>query len=179
RPYVAHESSDGRRRRYYRRRHRRERDPEMSAVDFKRRQVSGRGIPVAGNDIDTDRIIPARFLKAVTFEGMGEHAFEDAKKQNLEHPFNQKVYQGASVLDVGFDGGATGGGRGDRGDGEEVAVRHGVVSPRPLTSSFELPRLSPIASTPPTDARRRWPSPRPGALPASQGSPSAREGGAP
>ena len=73
----------------------------MSAVDFKRRQVSGRGIPVAGNDIDTDRIIPARFLKAVTFEGMGEHAFEDAKKQNLEHPFNQKVYQGASVLVVG------------------------------------------------------------------------------
>ncbi len=73
----------------------------MSAVDFKRRQVSGRGIPVAGNDIDTDRIIPARFLKAVTFEGMGEHAFEDAKKQNLEHPFNQKAYQGASVLVVG------------------------------------------------------------------------------
>jgi len=73
----------------------------MSAVDFKRLQVSGRGIPVAGNDIDTDRIIPARFLKAVTFEGMGEHAFEDAKKQNPEHPFNQKVYQGASVLVVG------------------------------------------------------------------------------
>jgi len=73
----------------------------MSATDFKRRQVSGRGIPVAGNDIDTDRIIPARFLKAVTFEGMGEHAFEDAKKQNPEHPFNQKVYQGASVLVVG------------------------------------------------------------------------------
>jgi hypothetical protein len=40
----------------------------------KRRQVSGRGIPVIGNDVDTDRIIPARFLKAVTFEGMGEHA---------------------------------------------------------------------------------------------------------
>ncbi len=73
----------------------------MTAADFKRRQVSGRGIPVAGNDIDTDRIIPARFLKAVTFEGMGEHAFEDAKKQNLEHPFNQKVYQGATVLVVG------------------------------------------------------------------------------
>ena len=73
----------------------------MTAADFKRRQVSGRGIPVAGNDIDTDRIIPARFLKAVTFEGMGEHAFEDAKKQNPEHPFNQKVYQGATVLVVG------------------------------------------------------------------------------
>jgi 3-isopropylmalate/(R)-2-methylmalate dehydratase small subunit len=73
----------------------------MSATDFKRRQISGRGIPVTGNDIDTDRIIPARFLKAVTFEGMGEHAFEDAKKQNPEHPFNQPVYQGASVLVVG------------------------------------------------------------------------------
>jgi 3-isopropylmalate/(R)-2-methylmalate dehydratase small subunit len=70
-------------------------------TDFKRRQVSGRGIPVPGNDIDTDRIIPARFLKAVTFEGMGEHAFEDAKKQNPEHPFAQAVYQGASVLVVG------------------------------------------------------------------------------
>ena len=73
----------------------------MSATEFKRRQVSGRGIPVTGNDIDTDRIIPARFLKAVTFEGMGEHAFEDAKKQNPEHPFNQKAYEGASVLVVG------------------------------------------------------------------------------
>ena len=73
----------------------------MSATDFKRRQISGRGIPVTGNDIDTDRIIPARFLKAVTFEDMGEHAFEDARKQNPEHPFNQPVYQGASVLVVG------------------------------------------------------------------------------
>jgi len=53
-----------------------------TTTDFKRRQVTGRGIPVPGNDIDTDRIIPARFLKAVTFEGMGEHAFEDARKQN-------------------------------------------------------------------------------------------------
>ena len=73
----------------------------MSTTDFKRRQVSGRGIPVTGNDIDTDRIIPARFLKAVTFEGMGEHAFEDARKQNPEHPFNSPAYQGASVLVVG------------------------------------------------------------------------------
>jgi 3-isopropylmalate/(R)-2-methylmalate dehydratase small subunit len=69
--------------------------------NFKREKITGRGIPVPGNDIDTDRIIPARFLKAVTFEGMGEHAFEDARKQNPEHPFNQGAYQGASVLVVG------------------------------------------------------------------------------
>ena len=73
----------------------------MSTTDFKRRQIAGRGIPVTGNDIDTDRIIPARFLKAVTFEDMGEHAFEDARKQNPEHPFNQPAFQGASVLVVG------------------------------------------------------------------------------
>jgi len=70
-------------------------------TDFKRGRVVGRGIPVHGNDIDTDRIIPARFLKAVTFEGMGEHVFEDARKQNPEHAFNQPAYQGASVLVVG------------------------------------------------------------------------------
>jgi 3-isopropylmalate dehydratase small subunit len=72
-----------------------------ATTDYKRRQLSGRGIPVTGNDIDTDRIIPARFLKAVTFEGMGEHAFEDARKQNPEHPFNSPAYKGASVLVVG------------------------------------------------------------------------------
>jgi 3-isopropylmalate/(R)-2-methylmalate dehydratase small subunit len=72
-----------------------------TGTEFKRRNMTGRGIPVPGNDIDTDRIIPARFLKAVTFEGMGEHAFEDARKQNPEHPFNSPAYQGASVLVVG------------------------------------------------------------------------------
>jgi 3-isopropylmalate/(R)-2-methylmalate dehydratase small subunit len=70
-------------------------------TDFKRTRIAGRGIPLPGNDIDTDRIIPARFLKEVTFASMGEHAFEDAKKQNPEHPFNQKVYEGAAVLVVG------------------------------------------------------------------------------
>ena len=70
-------------------------------LESARRQIAGRGIPLPGNDIDTDRIIPARFLKAETFEGLGEHAFEDARKQNPEHPFNQGVYKGASVLVVG------------------------------------------------------------------------------
>ncbi|HEU4367048.1 MAG TPA: 3-isopropylmalate dehydratase small subunit [Methylomirabilota bacterium] len=71
------------------------------STDLRRRQVVGRGLPLPGNDIDTDRIIPARFLKAVTFAGLGEHAFEDARKVDPEHPFNQKAYQGASIMVVG------------------------------------------------------------------------------
>jgi 3-isopropylmalate/(R)-2-methylmalate dehydratase small subunit len=71
--------------------------------DRVRRQVAGRGIPIPGNDIDTDRIIPARFLKTVTNEGLGLHAFEDARKQDPEHPFNQKAYEGASVLVAGMN----------------------------------------------------------------------------
>ena len=64
-------------------------------------RVRGRGCVLRGDDIDTDRIIPARFLKAVTFAGLGEHAFEDARKVDPEHPFNQAAYQGASVMVVG------------------------------------------------------------------------------
>ena len=73
------------------------------SVDATRTEIRGRGIPLPGNDIDTDRIIPARFLKAVTFEGLGEHAFEDARKQDPEHPFNQKAYDGAAVLVAGLN----------------------------------------------------------------------------
>jgi 3-isopropylmalate/(R)-2-methylmalate dehydratase small subunit len=71
--------------------------------DSVRRQVVGRGIPVPGNDIDTDRIIPARYLKSVTFEGLGEHVFGDERLQNPEHPFNQGAFQGASILVVGLN----------------------------------------------------------------------------
>ena len=50
--------------------------------------VVGRGIPLRGNDIDTDRIMPARFLKGVSFEGLEKHLFEDDRKTNREqHPF--------------------------------------------------------------------------------------------
>ena len=66
-----------------------------------RARITGRGIPLGGHDIDTDRIIPARYLKSVTFEGLGEAVFGDARKQDPEHPFNQAAYQGAAVLVVG------------------------------------------------------------------------------
>lgn len=63
--------------------------------------VSGRGIPVVGNDIDTDRIIPARFLRCVTFDGLGAEVFADDRKQtNGQHPFDQPQHQGATILVV-------------------------------------------------------------------------------
>lgn len=74
----------------------------MSREDV-RRQIVGRGIPLPGNDIDTDRIIPARYLKSVTFEGLEEHVFGDECRQNPDHPFNQARYRGAAILVVGLN----------------------------------------------------------------------------
>ena len=63
--------------------------------------VSGRGLVLRGDDIDTDRIIPARFLKCVSFEALGEQAFADDRKELAgEHPFDQAEHQGASILVV-------------------------------------------------------------------------------
>ena len=64
-------------------------------------QVTGTGIPLLLDDIDTDRIIPARFLRCVTFDGLGEHAFEDDRQQDRSHPFDDAHFQGASVLVAG------------------------------------------------------------------------------
>ncbi len=67
--------------------------------------VRGRGLPLPGNDIDTDRIIPARFMKCVTFDGLGEYAFYDARHDGegrpIAHPMNEGRYAGASILLVG------------------------------------------------------------------------------
>ena len=76
--------------------------------------VEGTGVPVRGNDIDTDQIIPARFLKVLTFEGLGEFAFFDQRYENTgpdaeggevaenptDHPFNDERFRDASVLVV-------------------------------------------------------------------------------
>ncbi|APZ92500.1 3-isopropylmalate dehydratase small subunit [Fuerstiella marisgermanici] len=63
--------------------------------------VTGTGIALMLDDIDTDRIIPARYLRCVTFDGLGEHAFEDDRQQDPNHPFNNPKYAGASVLVAG------------------------------------------------------------------------------
>jgi 3-isopropylmalate/(R)-2-methylmalate dehydratase small subunit len=67
-------------------------------------RVSGTAVPVKGNDIDTDRIIPARYLKEVTFARMGEYPFFDerfdAAGKKKDHPFNDPEYKGARILFV-------------------------------------------------------------------------------
>lgn len=65
-------------------------------------QISGSAVYVPGNDIDTDRIIPARFMKCVTFDGLGEYLFHDVRKSeegiDREHPLNDVRFSGASIL---------------------------------------------------------------------------------
>jgi len=65
-------------------------------------QVAGRGVYVPGDDLDTDRIIPARFMKCITFDGLGEFAFYDArafaKEAGEVHPLDDQRFQGASIL---------------------------------------------------------------------------------
>ncbi|HEY6362838.1 MAG TPA: 3-isopropylmalate dehydratase small subunit [Vicinamibacterales bacterium] len=68
-------------------------------------RVEGRGLPMRGDDIDTDRIIPARFLRSVTFDGLEKYLFVDeragspaAVRAHGVHPFDDPHFQGASVL---------------------------------------------------------------------------------
>jgi 3-isopropylmalate/(R)-2-methylmalate dehydratase small subunit len=65
-------------------------------------QITGRALPMRGNDIDTDRIIPARFLRSITFDGLEQHVFEDDRKSAggpyNRHPFDVSHFQGAAVL---------------------------------------------------------------------------------
>ncbi|HEY3043589.1 MAG TPA: hypothetical protein VGJ39_06175 [Vicinamibacterales bacterium] len=64
------------------------------------KKLSGRGLPLRGHDIDTDRIMPARFLRAVSFDGLEKHLFEDDRAADPKHPFNDPRYAGAVILIV-------------------------------------------------------------------------------
>jgi 3-isopropylmalate/(R)-2-methylmalate dehydratase small subunit len=65
-------------------------------------QVTGRGVVVPGDDTDTDRIIPARFMRCVTFDGLGEYTFYDERREadgsEKAHPLNDPRFAGASIL---------------------------------------------------------------------------------
>ncbi|HRQ89912.1 MAG TPA: 3-isopropylmalate dehydratase small subunit [Bacteroidia bacterium] len=69
--------------------------------------VSGRGVYIPGSDIDTDRIIPARFMKCVTFDGLGEYLFYDARHEQdgspKNHPLNDPRFEGASIIVSGIN----------------------------------------------------------------------------
>jgi len=73
---------------------------DIPEVDY----VEGSGIPIHGNDIDTDQIIPARFMKVVTFDGLGEFAFFDLRfddeDNEKDHPFNEERFQDSNVMVV-------------------------------------------------------------------------------
>ena len=69
--------------------------------------VTGRAVFIPGADIDTDRIIPARFMKCVTFDGLGEFAFYDVRfdehGNKTQHPLNDSRFNGASILVAGVN----------------------------------------------------------------------------
>ena len=75
-------------------------DVEIPSVE----EVHGKGVPIRGNDIDTDQIIPARFMKVVTFDGLGEFSFFDQRfdenDEPKDHPMNEERFQDASVMVV-------------------------------------------------------------------------------
>ena len=62
--------------------------------------ASGRGLPLRGDNIDTDRIIPARFLRSVSFEGLENHLFEDDVRQDGAHAIANPRFAGATILVV-------------------------------------------------------------------------------
>jgi 3-isopropylmalate/(R)-2-methylmalate dehydratase small subunit len=79
-------------------------EADVKEPESVRRRIQGRAIPLPGDDIDTDRIIPARYLREITFEKLGSFAFFDerfdAQGRPREHPLNDLRYAGASILIV-------------------------------------------------------------------------------
>jgi 3-isopropylmalate/(R)-2-methylmalate dehydratase small subunit len=70
-------------------------------------KISGRAVPVEGDDIDTDRIIPARYMRCVTFDGLGDFLFRDIRQtpegKTKNHPIDQARFKGATILVSGMN----------------------------------------------------------------------------
>jgi 3-isopropylmalate/(R)-2-methylmalate dehydratase small subunit len=79
--------------------------PKSTAPGGRVARISGPALVLPGDDLDTDRIMPARFLRAITFEGLESHLFEDDRREasarGLRHPFDDAARQGARILIVG------------------------------------------------------------------------------
>jgi len=79
--------------------------PDMSLSPIKK--VTGRAVPVEGDDIDTDRIIPARYMRCVTFDGLGEFLFRDIRQSSdgkpTNHPIDQAKFKGSTILVSGMN----------------------------------------------------------------------------
>ncbi len=75
------------------------------SIHLARIVVQGTAVPIPGDDVDTDRIIPARFLKEITFDNMGQYLFQDvrfgADGSTLPHPLNEFRYKHAKIMIVG------------------------------------------------------------------------------
>lgn len=69
------------------------------------KKVVGRAVPIVIDDIDTDRIIPARYLKCVTFDGLGRYVFYDDRYNTdgteKQHPLNENKFKGADIIIAG------------------------------------------------------------------------------
>jgi len=71
------------------------------------KNVKGRAVPIEGDDIDTDRIIPARYMRCVTFDGLGEFLFRDIREtpegKSKNHPIDQPKFKGSTILVSGMN----------------------------------------------------------------------------
>ena len=88
--------------------------------------IQGTGVAIRGNDIDTDQIIPARYMKEVTFTGLEKYAFHDVRynsdKSLKDHPFNDPKYKDASIMIVNSNFGCGS----SREHAPQAIIRHGI-----------------------------------------------------